>query len=133
MLLSGLTDFKISTLWLVILFICLRTALPLLKTKISNNSKFKDHFPEETSHSQSICENVVFYLFLLLFSPFLYQVHICFFYWLVQVCMRNVRFYGTVQWCGGRTFKLDSWCMQSSGIVVQYLIVSWVVDFPFQR
>ena len=92
MLPSGQTDFKISNLWLVILFIFFETM-----KSTSNNSTFKNHFPEETFHFQSIqvCENVVFHLFLFIFSSS-FILHICFFYWLVQVCMRNVRFYGTV-------------------------------------
>ena len=53
--------------------------------------------------------------------------------------MRNVRFYGTVGacglWCGGRTFKLDSWCMQSSAVASLYSILLsvglWIFHFCF--
>ena len=57
MLHPGWTDFKISTLWLVLNSVHLfedmkiTSALSLPKTRISNNAKFKNHFLEGTFHS----------------------------------------------------------------------------------
>ena len=122
---SDWTDFKISTLWLVILFICLR---PRKSHQRFLYSKLEF---QTIQSSRIICLKkrpilrayVKMWFFICFFSfSLLFYIRYLFLL-LVGASLHEkcpfLRDRGACGLrCGGRTFKLDSWCMQSSGIFV---------------